>query len=177
MPPQPESAATSDLSRELAAHQSVLLAWAIRATGDREVARDLVNDTAVAALSQPERFAGRSQLRTWLIGILSHKVADHFRRRHAQAFEPLEDADPPGLLATPSHTEVERAVAARQELSRVDAALAQLPRRERLALLMVDVEGVDREEVCRVLELTATHLRVVLHRGRNRLRKLVEHDV
>jgi RNA polymerase sigma factor (sigma-70 family) len=161
----------------LTSHEPALRAWASRATGDPELARDLVQETLLAALAQPARFAGRSQVRTWLISILSHKVADHFRRRHTVAFEPVDENDPAGLLETPSESQVERAVAARQELARVDRALAQLPRRERLALLMVDVEGVEREEVCRVLEVTALHLRVVLHRGRNRLRKLVEHEL
>jgi RNA polymerase sigma-70 factor (ECF subfamily) len=151
--------------------------WAIRAPGEGAGARDLVQETLAAALADPSRFSHQSTLRTWLIGILSHKVADYFRKRYQAAFEPLDEADSPDLLATPSASEVERAVMARQELSRVDRALTRLPRGERLALLMVGVEGVDREEVCRILGVTATHLRVLLHRGRHRLRRMVERDM
>ena len=46
----------------------------------------------------------------------------------------------------------------------------------RLALLLVDVEGLDREDCCRALGVTATHLRVLIHRGRNHLRRMLEHD-
>jgi RNA polymerase sigma-70 factor (ECF subfamily) len=162
---------------DFAAYEPSLRAWAIRATGDVEVARDLVQETLAAALADPSRFSRQSALRTWLIGILSHKVADHFRKRYQAAFEPLDDADPPDLHSTPTTSEVERAVAARQELSRVDRAMSQLPRGERMALLMVAVEGLDREEVCRVLGVTATHLRVLLHRGRHRLRRMVEREM
>jgi RNA polymerase sigma factor (sigma-70 family) len=162
---------------DFAAVEPALRAWAIRATGDVEVARDLVQETLAAALSDPSRFSHQSTLRTWLIGILSHKVADHFRKRYQAAFESLDEADPPDLLATPTTGEVERAVAARQELSRVDRAMSKLPRGERLVLMMVGVEGLEREEVCRVLGITATHLRVLLHRGRHRLRRMVERDM
>jgi RNA polymerase sigma-70 factor (ECF subfamily) len=174
---EPVSAISNHLSRDFAELEPVLRAWAIRATGDPEAAKDAVQETLVAALAQPAQFDGRSKLRTWLIGILAHKVADHFRRRHTQAFEPIEEVDPPGLLETMTTSEVERVVSARRDLARVDRALATLPRRERLALLLVDVEGVDRDEACRTLDVSATHLRVLLHRGRNRLRVMVQRDL
>ena len=66
-------------------------------------------------------------------------------------------------------------VSARQQLSAVERGLASLPELERLALLLCDVEGAGRDEVCNALDVTATHLRVLLHRGRNRLRKMLEH--
>ena len=52
-------------------------------------------------------------------------------------------------------------VAARQELTAVERALRELPELERMALLLVDVEGLDREDCCNALEVSATHLRVL----------------
>ena len=63
------------------------------------------------------------------------------------------------------------------ELARVDQALGQLPPGERLALLLVGVEGFDHEEACREMAVTATHLRVLLHRGRHHLRRLLEREL
>ena len=151
--------------------EPVLFRFALRATRDTDLSRDLTQEALLAALAQPERFAGRSSLRTWVVGILSHKVIDHFRRRTLQP-----SADDPDLLAAPSDEDVERVVAARQELSAVERALRDLPELERMALLMVDVEGVEREDCCNALGVSATHLRVLLHRGRNRLRRKLEHD-
>jgi RNA polymerase sigma-70 factor (ECF subfamily) len=151
--------------------EPVLYRFALRAVRDPELARDLTQDALTAAVAQEAEFAGRSSLRTWVIGILSHKVIDHFRRRLTR--ESVEDED---LIGAPSAADVERVVAARQELSAVERALAELPEQERMALLLCDVEGMHREDSCNVLGVTATHLRVLLHRGRNRLRRMLERD-
>ncbi len=158
---------------ELKELEPVLYRFALRAVRDPELARDLTQETLLAAVAQGDTFAGRSSLRTWTVGILSHKVMDHFRRRAAR---PTDDGDDAALLATPSSEDVERVVAARQELKAVERALARLPELERLALLLADVEGLEREDCCSALEVSATHLRVLLHRGRNRLRRMLEHD-
>jgi RNA polymerase sigma-70 factor (ECF subfamily) len=160
------------LEREIRELEPVLYRFALRATRDREAARDLTQDALLLAVSDARRFSGRSTLRTWVIGILSHKVLDHFRDRHV----PLDGDSEQELLATASPHDVERVVMARQELGRLEQALAQVPARERLALLLTDVEGLPREEVCHALSVTETHLRVILHRGRNRLRRLCERD-
>lgn len=160
--------------RELRELEPVLYRFALRATRDPELARDLTQEALLAAVAQRGTFGGRSSLRTWIIGILSHKVIDHYRRRSARPLaEGGEDAE---LLATPSSEDVERVVSARQELAAVERALHELPDLERLALVLVDVEGVEREDSCRALGVSATHLRVLLHRGRNRLRRILEHD-
>ena len=152
--------------------EPVVYRFALRAVRDPELARDLTQEALLAAVAQGESFAGRSSLRTWVIGILSHKLADHFRRRAAQP----DGGDEPDLLAAPSAEDVERVVAARRELAAVEQALRALPDLERLALMLTDVEGLPREDCCNALGVTATHLRVLLHRGRNRLRRMLEHD-
>jgi RNA polymerase sigma-70 factor (ECF subfamily) len=160
------------LEAEIGGLEPILRRFALRATRDSETTRDLVQEALLAAVAQAPSFEGRSSIRTWVIGILAHKITDHLRSKKADR----TDADEDDLLATPSAEDVERVVSARCELTRVDRALATLPEKERLALLLVDVEEVDREEVCNVLGTSATHLRVLLHRGRNRLRRLLEHE-
>ena len=151
--------------------EPVLYRFALRAIRDAEIARDLTQDALLAAITQAETFAGRSALRTWGVGILAHKITDHLRRRETRRDEGSDDAS---LLAAPSPEHVERVVMARQQLAAVDRALARLPDRERLVLLLLDVEGADRDEACNALGVSATHLRVLLHRARNRLRRTLE---
>jgi RNA polymerase sigma-70 factor (ECF subfamily) len=161
-----------DIEQQLRDAEPVLYRFALRAVRDSELAKELVQETLLAGLSNAATFNQRSQVRTWLISIFSHKAADHFRKQQHQGHS--SESDERALLDTPSPEDVERAASARQELGRVEKALTTLSEQERLAILMVDVESLDREEVCRALQVTATHLRVLLHRGRNRLRKALE---
>ena len=106
--------------------EPILFRFALRATRNPDVSRDLVQDTLVAALTAMPEFAGRLKLRTWVIGILSHKVVDHFRRQNVP--ESIESAD---LVASPSSEDLERATIARQTLGKVEEALQKIPARER----------------------------------------------
>lgn len=160
------------LARDIRTLEPVLLRFALRATRDPETARDLTQEALLAAVTQAPTFAARSSLRTWVIGILTHKITDHLRRSAVRRSE----GDEADLLAAPSDEDVERVVAARRELRAVERALAGLPERERLALLVCDVEGMDRDEACNALGVSATHLRVLLHRGRNHLRRILEDE-
>ena len=117
-------------------------------------------------------FAGRSSLRTWVVGILSHKVIDHFRRRTLQP-----SGDDPDLLigAVGRGRRARGGGAAGAVGGRAGAARAARARAHGAADGATS-KGVDREDCCNALGVSATHLRVLLHRGRNRLRRMLEHD-
>jgi RNA polymerase sigma-70 factor (ECF subfamily) len=164
--------APSPSDAEIASLEPVLHAYAMRAVGDRDAAHELVQETLVAVLSGRAAFAGRSRLRTWAIGILTHKVMDLFRARRRSS----EHVDDSSLedLAEPIAHRPDRVLARRESISVLEAGLRELPEQERLAILLIDVEGFDRDEACAQLAITANHLRVLLHRGRHRLRRLLE---
>ncbi len=83
-------------SQDLGVHTRYLTAYATRAVGDRDLAQDLVQDTLVAALSADAGFEGRSALRTWLVGILRHKIMDAYRER-ARAPASLDELHDAGV--------------------------------------------------------------------------------
>ena len=68
-------------TRDLAEHTRYLQSYALRKVNDRNLAEDLVQDTLLAALNSGSQFEGRSSMRTWLTGILKHKIVDTFRER------------------------------------------------------------------------------------------------
>jgi RNA polymerase sigma-70 factor (ECF subfamily) len=166
--------AAAPLSDDLRAAEPVLLAFARRALGRCEAVRDLVQETLLAAVANRAPFEGRSQVRTWLIGILSRKIVDHFRAQARDAARGAELAEIDLLAETPTRRP-DQQLERRQAIAAVEAALPSLPESERLAVLLVDVEGLDHPEACNALGVKPTHLRVLLHRGRHRLRKAVEH--
>ena len=158
-----DSVLSDAVVREL---EPALLRYARQRVGKEELARDLVQETWLAAYKGIHSFAGRSSLKTWLVSILRRKIVDHHRRkRPTTAFE--EHHTPP-VVATRERLDDQAAVAL------VEKALPMLPRRERQAVTLIDVDGVERDEAAEKMGVTRGALRVMLHRGRNRLKKHLE---
>jgi RNA polymerase sigma-70 factor (ECF subfamily) len=177
-PVAPESARApaQPLAQQIEQHVGALKGFALRALGqaDAHAAEDLVHDAVLAAMSHPEAFAGRSRLSTWLIGILSHKVIDFLRSKARLTASPLDSEPPQDLLDPAPPRPPDRVLEHKQAMRIIEATLPSLPEYERLAVLLVDVHGLEREEARETLGVTPAHLRVLLHRGRHRLRRALE---
>ena len=136
----------------------------------------------MAALAAQKSFAGRSQVRTWLTGILKHKIVDAIRR--ARREEPLEseaaledlDAlfDATGHWREPPQDWPEQALENKQFLSALEECLRKLPARTGQVFLMREHLGVDTKEICKELGLTSTHVWVLLYRARQALRECLQ---
>src|SRR6516165_9514219 len=158
------------------------------------VAEEIVQETWMAIVTGIDRFEGRSALGTWIFSILTNQAKTHStREKRAMPFscvapsdveEPAVDPDRfqkddeawPGHWATPPRPwqKPERRLLSLEARDRLKEALAQLPERQRLIVVLRDVEGLSAEEVCDRLELSQENQRVLLHRGRSRLRALLE---
>src|ERR687898_62165 len=79
--------------RELESHRRALLRFAMAQLRDESHAEDCVQETLSAAIQNAERFAGDSSVRTWLIGILKHKILDHFRRTSREQVLSVSDEE------------------------------------------------------------------------------------
>ena len=146
-----------------------LLRYARQRVGKDELARDLVQETWVAALEGMSRFAGRASLKTWLTAILRRKIADLYRyRKPTVSFEETQHEESSGGEA------VVRQLDARRRAERVEEALAQLTPRERMAVELCGVEEMDRAEAAEKMGVSRPCLRVTLCRGRRHLREVLE---
>jgi RNA polymerase sigma-70 factor (ECF subfamily) len=151
--------------QELGKLRPQLLRFALRRLRDRDQAEDVVQDTLLAALEGMERFAGGSSRRTWLTGILKHKMADALRA--ASKHEAL-DYD-----ALVSHDDgPDERLARRRLLGLLDAGLKRLPACAARVFVMREAMGMDTAEVCRELSISAANCWVMSHRVRMRLRSL-----
>jgi RNA polymerase sigma-70 factor (ECF subfamily) len=167
-------------------HGDALFRYAVLRVRDRSLAEDLVQETFLAALKSHSEFKGQSELRTWMIGILRHKVVDHLRKsRPAPLPEVSEDSDPlidgwfsPNghWIKPPARFVVDpAALAENQEFWEVlRTCLQGIPGRAGEAFSMRIVSDVPANEVCKLLGVTPTNLWVQLHRARARLRACLE---
>ena len=142
-----------------------------------------MQETLLAALTGEANFAGRSNLRTWLTGILKHKIVDIIRRqsreRPAADLEPAgEDGEFDGMFDRRGHWEEapdpwqqpEGALGQKQFLAALEACLRALPERTARVFMMREHLGLETAEICKELGITPTHCWVMLHRARMALR-------
>jgi len=160
---------------------------------DASVAEDIVQETLLAALQAYHTFAGRGAERTWLTGILKHKIIDHFRRVNREtpvsqlADEEAFDHDElfRGEGEWKGHFDADRApvdwLANPAELLEkgdfwvvFQNCLSPLPARIGNAFTLREVDGYTSEEICEILSITVNNLWVMLHRARTHLRRCLE---
>lgn len=137
--------------------------------GNQADAEDLVQDAIVRAFEAFPRFQAGTNLRAWLFRILRNTYVDLLRKRGRQA----ELAELDGEIPENSRAVEEfRAEVVRERTGAdLEAALAELPAELRLALLLVDGEGMRYDEVAEVMGCPAGTVRSRLHRGRRLLRQ------
>jgi RNA polymerase sigma-70 factor (ECF subfamily) len=176
------------------AYSGSLLRLALDFVRTRSVAEEVVQETWLAVLGGIDRFEGRSSLKTWLFRILVNKAKTRGAREartvpfSALAPEGDEPAVPeerfrgahdhwPGHWASPPRsldTVPEERLLAGEARARIAAALETLPDSQRVVVTLRDVAGWDSEEVCGLLGLSEGNQRVLLHRGRAKLRAALE---
>jgi RNA polymerase sigma-70 factor (ECF subfamily) len=175
-----------DPSAWLDQHGDALFRYALLHLGDRTAAEDAVQDTLLAALTARERFTGRSSERTWLIGILKHKIVD--RVREATRERPLADLDATAELVAGCFDQRGKwSPGPRRWSSGSDEPFQQrefwdifrfcasrLPPSLSGAFLLREMAEMATEEICKLLSVTATNLWTMLHRARTRLRECLE---
>ena len=173
---------------ELETHRRYLLRVAHLQLRDADLAEDVVQDTLVAALGARARFTGKSSVKTWLTGILKHKIVDAIRHKQRQpVFEAsfqeecdLDEFDPMfkdnGAWAAPPADwgDPENALSRRQFFDVMEFCLEKLPPNTARVFMMREVMELESDEICKELAITANNLWVILYRARMALRQCLE---
>ena len=142
-------------------------------------AEDLVQDVFVTFLERIDSFEGRSQLRTWLFGVLYLKM--HERRRASvkdRATDSLDDVmesrfDSRGKWVRPP-ADIERLLLSTEIGEVIKSCMGGLTLNQREAFVLKEVDGLDTPEICKILGVSVTNFGVLMHRARARLRECVE---
>jgi RNA polymerase sigma-70 factor, ECF subfamily len=164
-------------------HGDYLFRFALSRLRDETTAEDAVQETLLAALSNANRFGCRASERTWLTGILKHKINDYFRRAsREESFDAAEDffqsdghwkpeCEPAEWRVSPEEA------AQNQEFRQViENCLAALPDKTARAFVLREIEGLPTAEICRALDVSPNNLWILLHRARLALRHGIERD-
>ncbi|MEZ4369628.1 MAG: sigma-70 family RNA polymerase sigma factor [Polyangiaceae bacterium] len=155
-----------------------------RIVSDEAAAEDVVQETWRRVVASIHTFDGRSRLSTWITGIAinrarTRRAVDKRRAEHEhEAHSALDDGfllgqwrEPPGHWG---QSDPEDTLREKQLIELVEACLEELPERQRMVVVLRDIEGFDGPTAAQMLELSEENQRVLLHRGRARLRTAVD---
>jgi RNA polymerase sigma-70 factor (ECF subfamily) len=150
-------------------------------------AEDAVSETLLAALEGAAGFAGQSQVKTWVVGILKHKIIDQFRRSArevsvdaqmqasgAESLDALYRPDGHRLNPPLDWGDPEEALSRTQFFDVLQACVEHLPAAMGRVFMMREWLELDTAQICKELDVTTTNCFVMLHRARLRLRECLE---
>lgn len=162
-------------------------------TSSQSLAEDIVQETWLAVIRGLDGFEGRSTLRTWIFSILVRRARTMAVREARRPEAPSRNGNGVGCAewdvgrgrvglweTTPEPWTLEDPADIYQSgeaLEIVRAALTALPDAQRQVVLLRDVEDVPSRDICNILDVTETNMRVLLHRGRARIRKALDEYV
>ena len=175
------------LHRELEALRPALVRFAHLQLRNHDAAEDVVQDTLIAVLEKPDRFAGQSSLRTYVTGILKHKIIDVMRSSkrecRIEADDGQSDADViDALFKQDGHTvDMPRqwgdpdATLERKDFFRVlEICLERLPARNARVFMMREWLELETDEICKELQVSTSNAWVMLYRARVQLRECLD---
>jgi RNA polymerase sigma-70 factor, ECF subfamily len=160
-----------------------LIRFALTFVSGRAAAEDVAQDTWAAVVAGLGRFEGRSSLQTWIFQICANRARTHGGREHRTVpvapDEPTVEAsrfDPAGAWSAPPEPwpSVDDRLEATALAPLVRGAIDRLPEVQRQVVTLRDVEGLTAQEACEVLSISEANQRVLLHRGRARVRSEIE---
>lgn len=176
----------SDFRAQIESQRPYLMRFATLQLRDADAAEDAVQETLLAALAGEDGFAGRSNLRTWLTGILKHKIVDAIRRASREpvmaADSEADTAEIDRLFDQNEHwvehpaawQDPDASLEQKQFFTALEDCLAKLPAKTSQAFMMREHLGSDTDEICKELGVTPTHCWVLLYRARMALRQCLD---
>lgn len=167
------------IERWLNEHGDALFQYAMLKTNDADVAADLVQDTFEAVIRNTRPFEAQSQVRTWLIGILRHKITDFYRQKYRQ--QPLQQGDdayfedhvftPTGQwtaesIPAPTHDEEPHLLDNPAFLKALALCLDKLPALWRAVLEGKYLGEKESKQLCQELQISPTNFWQINHRAK-----------
>jgi len=167
-------------------HGDYLYRYAISRLHSEEQASDMLQETLLAGWKGHTGFSGQSSVRTWLVGILKHKIIDHIRKEirernlmtavEADPTTPYFDTDGRWHEAPHAWHESPEALCSSSQFHDVlEQCMRKLPASQQAVFRMREISGEDTESVCKSCDITSTNLHVLLYRARMALRHCLQH--
>lgn len=167
-----------DPSKWIDLHADYLFNYAITRVNDREIARDIIQDTFFAGLKSKHNFKGKASERTWLVSILKRKIIDHYRKLNSNKgraevkISIISEETEGDWLEKSVEDESKNAETTieNEELGlAILSCIEKLPAKQAQIFKMKTIDGYTTEYICNELKITSSNLWVIIHRARTSL--------
>ncbi|OBX22667.1 MULTISPECIES: sigma-70 family RNA polymerase sigma factor [Bizionia] len=165
-------------------YSDYLFNFTISRVSDREISKDLVQDTFFAGLKSMKNFKGEASERTWLISILKRKIIDHYRKINskkgqAEVRMSYNSNEEEGdwleeRVADPFDKTAEDTLENDELGDAIYNCLEKLPEKQATVFKMKTIEGMETETICNELNITPSNLWVIVHRARTAMAECME---
>ena len=173
-------------------HGDFLFRYAVVRLRDDSLAEDAVQETLLAAIQSMASYGGRAAERTWLTGILKHKIIDHYRKSSREVpldpsetdlseFDPLferpdefKDHWSDALSPRIWNRSPDEALQENEFFGVLQNCMMKLPERVANVFSLREMNGLDAGEICEILSVSASNFWVMMHRARMSLRRCIE---
>jgi RNA polymerase sigma-70 factor (ECF subfamily) len=159
---------------DITSHRPAIVAFVNKLVGSPALAEDIAQETFLRATRKAAKFRGEASPQSWLSAIAMNLVRDHFRK-NARLPETVDD--PTVLETVPDCQDSSEQTILKQEMSSCIARYAaQLPHPQYDVVVLHDMAGLNHREIAAELDLSEANSRVLLHRGRDALRQILENN-
>jgi RNA polymerase sigma-70 factor (ECF subfamily) len=173
-----------DFRSQVEAERPYLVRYASLQLRDAHAAEDVVQETLLAALAGEAGFGGRSNLRTWLTGILKHKIVDAIRHLSRETALAPDEAGLEALFNERGHwidpprawDDPDGLLEQKQFMAALEECLRRLPSKTAHVFMMREHLGFETTDICKELGVTPTHCWVLLYRARVALRECLQRN-
>lgn len=171
-----------DRAQLIEEHSDYLLSFAMSKIRDLELAKDLVQDTFLSALSKLDTFEHRSKVRTWLTSILNRKIIDYWRKAETRYTDPISqffDSESGGRhwmidKNNPDINSIERQITQEETIIELQDCLGKLPEKWNGIIRSKYLEEKESDEICNEFDITPSNLWVIIHRAKLLLRDCLQ---
>ena len=165
-------------------YSDYLFNYTISRVNDREMAKDLVQETFLAGLNSMKNFKGEASERTWLVSILKRKIIDYYRKINsnkgkAEVKMTYKGDENEGdwleeRVADPFDRTAEDKIENAELEDAIYNCLGKLPKKQATVFKMKTILGYETEVICNELNITPSNLWVIIHRARVAMAKCME---
>ena len=168
-------------------YSDMLLSYAVQRVNDSHTARDMVQETFLEAWKRVDSYNGKASVKTWLFTILKNKIIDHYRKTSTRVARELvslndntklffDEVDHWAVNTYPQKWGINyrTPIESNEFYSILDSCRSKLKEIQNTVFSLKYLDGLESEEICKLLQISLSNYWVMVHRAKIQLRACLE---